>query len=965
MSIIANTVIIGKRSKNSSSITATTVTVASGGINAATGSISAQNVTIASGGKNMGGVTVTGAVILDGGTNTSSATITGNLTINSGNSAAAVTGDVRMSGGTNTGNITGNLYVLSSSATNTAATVTGNIVLASSVNAASVVPAAYTGNVIQVVSGALKTTGYMSGTAGTPTTAPDGTYYNLEGDSKAYSYTSGVPELFGGTAYNLQGDSKAYAYTAGVGGLFTGSAYNLTGDSKAYSWTAGVRGSLFTGTLNGVSFVDGLAQGGGSTYKEYDVTFEASTGKLYTNNNDDILTGTVYSDDILSMPFTGVFQYSSTWYYADAGVVNLYRAWAVGNDTNAGVLYTAAADNLVTGTVRTNTALDTSYTGVYSYDNVNYAVNNGADYTGAVEFSSEWFTASNRVISTDKATGVSQPLGSSLYYNFFGDGTGSLFDGAVQIENNYIAVVAGVLGDPQADFADGVQLLAGDSKYYTFSSSTPSAATIADGNIYIGALNRFYVIDNGVRGNLFTGVFKIIDQEIYRDVIEGVTQETATAGIRIFADDNLYYNFPGDQSKPANPFNGAIQVGDYWYSVTAGVREATPTFNGVMRGGGANAFYRVDNGVNTGMTPYGIHMFAYDSLYYNYSAPTVSTLVSAGAVQIGSSWYSITEGVREATPTFTGVAFFVHPVTNSSGYWYITNGVFADSNIPNVRMLASNGLYYSFPGNGTLPTSVFNGAFMIEGSWYSVVDGVKEGTATFNGARYDESQDKYFSVTNGLSDNTINYASGALMLASDGLYYSFPGNGNLGTLLDGAVQIGSSWYSVTEGVREATATFTGAYFDGAFSYWNIDGGQAYQQNASGVRKLANDGKYYTFPGNGSAGVLFTGILSTNPVINNSFSGAHVGYMDGVEHISQGYAWTQQTSCDDNSQNVVFLSEQNQININDKMIKIGYLANTTFIPEGEKTGSVYFGDYLYHISDGVIASSSPCDPYNAD
>jgi len=236
---IAGAVTISSGS-NSGVITVGPVTI-SGGSNSA--AITAA--TTISGGTNSGAIT--GAATISGGSN--SAAITGSVIVSGGTNTGAVTGSVRVtSGGTQNGTVTGNLYLEAGGTISSNTTVTGGgkIYAAADVNVTTALSAltSFSGSVVQVnESGTLTSTTYTAGTAGA-TTPVSGTFYNLEGgenSNKAF-------------VYDQQGNPTP----------LNEPKFNLTGDGKAYNWINGTKGSLYTGTIDGVNYVDGVASTGGT-----------------------------------------------------------------------------------------------------------------------------------------------------------------------------------------------------------------------------------------------------------------------------------------------------------------------------------------------------------------------------------------------------------------------------------------------------------------------------------------------------------------------------------------------------------------------------------------------------------------------------------------------------------------------------------------------------------------------------
>ena len=1041
MSIIANAVTIGKNTKNYTSVTATTVTVAAGATNMGTGTITAQNVTVSSGGKNIGAITATGvvtvagtnsgtvsgSVVLNGGTNTNTAVINGSLTINSGNSAAAVTGDIRMTGGTNTGTVTGNLYVLSNAA-NTG-NVTGNIVVATGINTGPVVPPGYSGSVIQVVSGSLTTTTYNQGsTVGSPSTT-NGTYYNLDGDSKVYTYDGASKTAVNGLLYNLQGDSKAYTYTDGTGSLFSGNAYNLTGDSRAYSWASGVKGALFSGTIGSSSYVNGVLQAptsasftvtggeigtlytasGGSVtagpvysdsaletqftgffvysgtnyyassgtlvgYRPWTVT--GDTSPLYTVSTGDVTTDTVYSNSALDAPFTGVFTYSTTTYYADAGAPHTYRAWTVANDTNGQVLYTAATGDITTGPVKTTSGLGTAYEGVFTYNSTDYYATTGTPvayltygvsgddndgflyslvdfaagpteylytepalvnkYTGYY-FYNQGYYAADGVVNTYRAWTINGNSNVTVTY--------TAPDAADITSGTYLVYSDTALETPYADFygyggltylssATGVPaLLTGNNfgpngsmfDYGTYGTDNPTA--LSSGTYQLANGGLWYNLDSMGAGTIATaGIYADADG-YYRSFV-GDGTATEADGTYVDSGDGLYYLYPANGTR--SRANGIYEANDgHWYSFDngtgnylTGIYQADSgtwyTFDG--QGGtqsigagnrqDAGSYWRyfVGDGTSTGYSS-GLAEDA-AGLWRSFDGAGGGPLATGTKQAANGSWY-----------TFDGAGGGQYAngiILADNGNWYSFNGATGAAEFSSTVLLANDGKVYSFDGaggastfygvfdnigtltvvsNGTLGSTTITGVYKSydDGSFYMYTDSVK-GDAHTGGAFY---VDAWYEISAGIQSGTLftgSYNSGGIYRnidsgaatatatneirkdAADDRYYYFT-SGSKGAQFDGALLIDGTYSEFVGGLN--MGLFTGAYANGDYFYAVESGVASTTVIASGIRKYAGDGKWYTYTGSGNTHYLFNGVVN----ISTSYFTVTDGVVDNNSYAS--------------------------------------------------------------------------------
>ena len=326
--------------------------------------------------------------------------------------------------------------------------------------------------------------------------------------------------------------------------------------------------------------------------------------------------------------------------------------------------------------------------------------------------------------------------------------------------------------------------------------------------------------------------------------------------------ENTYYSA---DDGTVTPFDGAGTASGKYYNIVAGsmniasVNYATD-INVLFEDGKIYEFDGDGGGVfYTGQIKLADDLF-YDVATGILGAPSNSVFVFVG----DQKWYSAVDGLgallngayfHEASGTYM-------PVINgelTSYYW-----------AAGVLQLVSDGKYYTFLGGGVIGPS-FNGAVVINELYYSVVDGVRGGL--FNGAAYVTNIPR--PVNNGALD-TGSLAAGLRQLASDGKYYTFPGDGNAEVPFNGAVVINGLYYSVVDGVRGGY--FSGAIYQPASSlYVTISSGGYSDIVADGILQLAGDGKYYTFPGNGNAGVPFNGAI----YLADYLGGVHLAITAGV------------------------------------------------------------------------------------
>jgi hypothetical protein len=858
-----------------------TVTISSG---SNTGAITGP-ATI-SGGTNSGAIT--GATTISGGTNTGA--ITGPATISGGANSAPITGTVIVSGGTNTGTVTGSVRVTNGGTQNgtvsgdlyveagatisssTAITGGGKIYAAADVNVTTALAqvTSFTGTVVQTTqSGVLTSTTYTSGTAGA--TAPvTGVFYNLEGGANA---------------------GKAYVYDSnGTPTPLNVPKFNLTGDGKAYNWNAGVQGGLFTGTLDGVAYVNGVVSsggGGGAAYNEYDVTFVGSSGKLYSSLSNTVTSGPLYTNSALTLSFTGAFQYNSVWYYADAGVPYTYIAYTVTGDTNGGVLYSHPIFNADPGEfIYTNTSLTSKYSGLYKYQNTFYAADDGTvtPFDGAGTSGGQYYNivaGSMNVASENYATDINVLFEDGKIYDFDGagggafytgqikladdlfydvaagvlgalsdsifkfvgdekwysaiDGVGVLFNGAYYNGVDYVGVSSGLQGTSGLDLAYGVLQLANDGKYYTFDGTLDIVAF----NGALKFISLYYSIVAGIKGGLFNGA--AYEGDNYRPVVNGTADTQLYAnGILQLDSNGKYYTFNGSGTA-GTLFTGVTSLNGLYYSIVDGVGTL---FNGAFWDG---TYYRpIINGVlEQNSYANGVQQVANNGYYYDINSTELTAYLFTGVISLNGLYYNVASGLKGAL--FNGAitqpnTTIVRPVVNG----VINQTAFADG----IQKFGDDySKYYKFNNTGNASEAVlFSGAVLIDSTYYSVGSGDIGGT--FTGAYL--SNGLYYNIDAGAA--TSNLASDTRMLASDGLYYDFAG-GNIVTLAN-HVQLFTpdpgnifTWlfYYIAEGIREANPTFTGAYFYAPYNNnYNVNNGSLVNENADGVRLLYNEGIYYLF-----------------------------------------------------------------------------------------------------------------------
>jgi hypothetical protein len=915
-------------------------------------------------------------IVLENGAVNNRAVLDGTVTINSGGvNNAPVTGTVILnSGGSNSGDINGNLFVFSNSVTNTAANIYGNVYLASGVSTQTVLASAlhYTGTVTQTVNGALASSEYVAGSTGSPQTI-NGTYYNLEGDNKARSYTNGV------------------------GALFTGAAFNLTGDYKAYDWSSGDKGSLYTGAIDGVAYSNGDAVV--ANYTAYNVTGDSNSGVLYTAANSNIATGIVYTDYNLASAYTGYFKHSDVWRYSDAGVTSLFTgaAGTAGNYVSvtegsegaaaSGVL--KLANDGLYYTFSSSGTVATLFTGGLDFNGTWYSIFSGIKsatvFSGATLISGVYKRISNGVLTANNASGGEQPRTSDYnFYKFTAGNLVSAFNGAALISNLWRKVTDGVVDF--TNYASGVLLSTPGGSYYNFPGngtrgSLYSGALLISGvyeRVYFGSVQSgnangplklddgvYYNFSDGSIGSTFNGAVYV--DGYYRPVTNGVVNQASYAsGVLRVADtlgEGKYYILDGNGGGAL--FTGAYLDGVYYRPVVNGVRSTNAFANGLLMLDSNQLYYTFDNNGGAGtlfngawMHPYngyfavidgvrstttyanGILILISDGLYYNFPGDGTGSLFT-GALNFSGTWYAIADGIKGSV--FTGAV-------NSSGTWYnvvagvqgglfngayfdgssyrpITSGVPDSSSYANgVLQLTSDSLYYKFDDTGNAGTlftgayydgsvyrpvtsgvritgafangilqldsdglyytfnetgnagTLFNGGLDLSGTWYSVVAGVKGDL--FTGASFSGSY--YSLVSNGTLVYPNVFANGILILASDGLYYNFPGDGTKAQqAFNGGLDFSGTWHTITSGIKGGV--FTGASFDGAYYRPVVNGVRGQSSGANGVLMLDSDGLYYTFNGLGGAGSLFTGAYFDGTYYRPVTSGVRDGstYANGV------------------------------------------------------------------------------------
>jgi hypothetical protein len=516
--------------------------------------------------------------------------------------------------------VVGNLYIEAGGTISGDTTISGGgkVYAAANVDTAaalSLIPT-FTGTVVQTTqNGVLTSTTYTGGTPGA--TAPvTGIFYNLEGGSnagKAYSY-------------NEQGEPTPVNTPK----------FNLTGDGKAYNWNNGVKGSLFTGVIDGVTYTNGVegtgGGGGGASYNEYAVTFEGSSGTLYTSLSDTVTSGTVYSDSALNLPFTGAFEYNSVWYYADAGVPNTYRAYGVSGDTNGGVLYSYPVFNAEPDEfIYTNTALTAKYTGEYQYQGVFYYAEDG-------------------VVGQLKPVTV----------------TGDSNDGVLYIAADS-GISVGATGSPV--FTD-------------FTGDTPYEGPF----VYNGA---YFRANNAGAWTAFDGVAQAAINGSYYNVVNGSLDLASTnyaVGVKLFFADNRYYTFDGD-GLAGIAFNGAVDAENSWYEVVNGL--SVGLFNGIAKDADNN-YIKITSGSNVGQNiPDGGHKFAEDGLYYLFENGQLVRLFEGGAPGANGTYYKVDQGVLTSN-VFAGAGY------NQWGQAMDFNGGLSGIATRGYKQLVSDGRHYYF-----------------------------------------------------------------------------------------------------------------------------------------------------------------------------------------------------------------------------------------------------------------------------
>jgi hypothetical protein len=231
----------------------------------------------------------------------------------------------------------------------------------------------------------------------------------------------------------------------------------------------------------------------------------------------------------------------------------------------------------------------------------------------------------------------------------------------------------------------------------------------------------------------------------------------------------------------------------------------------------SSVYWSISNGEVVYNYPSGVQILvntANAGYYYNFNPlqPILPNSRFNGAIEVNSYWFSIVDGVKEATATFNG-AGIGQP---SNAYYPIVNGALNNGvNAIGVLMNAHDGLYYNFSGGGGLPVSSFNGAVNINNAWFSVVDGVKESTATFDGF-YEISANIFVTIEDGTQTGTS--AIGVFKSVNDGLYYYISSLNNLNGLANNYFSIGCFFNGVISPV-----TNTGKALDNDLWYVYVDG----------------------------------------------------------------------------------------------------------------------------------------------
>ena len=845
---------------------------------------------------------INGAVIINAG-GVNNAPVVGTVTINSG--------------GTNSGNVTGNLYITSSTAVNTATAVTGNIILAEGVTNALSNLVRYSGSVVQVVSGSLNATTYTGGTAGSPVTAPNGTYYNLEGDNKARTYTSGTGEDF------------------------TGNAYNLTGDLRAYSWANGVQGALFTGTIGAASYTDGVLNVVGSSM--FVVSGDTNAGHLFTATGGSVTAGPVYTSSSLTTFYTGVFAYSGTDYYAAAGTPNTYRSWTVTNDSNSGTLYTAPTGDVTSTAVYTDTARSTTYAGVFTYSGTDYYATTGTPVA----------------YLTYTVTGDTNTVNSGFLYSLVGFGGGpteylytepalvNKYTGYYMFDGGSYYALDGVANTYRAWTING-------NNAVTVTYTAPDALDITSGDYLVYSdtalqtqYNDFYVYDSltylpsggvpalltgnnfGPNGSMFdygangtdnptalsNGTYQLVNEGLWYNLDFNGAGTLATAGV--YADATGYYrSFVGDGT--ATEATGTYEDNGVFYTYSGDGARATVT-DGISAAANGTWYTFANNGIGT----------LFDGAYYDstdgYYWPVVSGVVTktegyaSGRLKQTNGYYYTFDGTGTAGAAFEGAYF------DGTSYYSISGGGLQIQNYASGRALLFNdGLYYTFDNTG-------------------------DAGVLFEGAVYDPVDSYYWPMVNGaITKSTYagTYVGTILQLLDDGKYYFFYQNGGIGDAFSGVV---TNYQGLYQDVSDGSL---GSLFNGAYSLNNIaftvESGATTGNPAIGIlRDIYNVYRQFSLgtPWNGSP--LCDGVLVYEDNYTKFSNGYYIGLFTGAHFASNTYYHINAGSLTNDYAPAGIL----QLSTN--------LAYYTFTGDGTTAvnfDGVYFdGTSYYFVNDGTVTN----------
>jgi hypothetical protein len=380
-------------------------------------------------------------------------------------------------------------------------------------------------------------------------------------------------------------------------------------------------------------------------------------------------------------------------------------------------------------------------------------------------------------------------------YHYVEDGVkGAGFNGAAIIAGNYTAVVNGVPGHPQHDFAAGLQILFSDLKYYTFDVFTPTVAVAFNGAVNIGG-SYYSVIDGVIEATAtFNGATDA--GGYYTFVTNGTDTGSYAQGVLILDSDGLYYNFTGNGVISTAPATGIVNVGGSYYYVTEGVRETTATVNAVyynVSAGPSGTYFNISSGELTDNPASGVGLLVSDMKYYIFSNSGYTAVLLNGAWLDGAYYRPVTNGARDGSNFANGVL-----------------------------QLDSDQKYYTFD-------SLLGGyAALFTGAWY-------DGTY-------------YRPVTAGVRDGGV-AATGVLQLDSDLKYYTFNGDGTTTALLaHGGASYNGKWYNVLNGERQSSY-FTYGVVASSGQYYTVDsntGTVSDSQPQHGGMYMLYDGTWYTF-----------------------------------------------------------------------------------------------------------------------